>query len=335
MKKVSLEELLEKRERDSYESQYRYVMELIDTGKIKPVKSSAGNGRKPALHTQYWLVEEKPDYSAWEEELLYRTDTHINVEYYLRHLDMYDKDRVYVRRLSDYMRDQSDRLSGSISRNERSFEIWGEEKFLSGGAGRTILSRCKIEETVLNVYSTAEPFAYFAAHRDVPQKILILENKDPFFGMRRYLLEGNKRILGEKIGTLIYGAGKRVVSSFREFAISAEPYMKESGNELLYFGDLDYEGIVIYETLVQTFPPSGTIRPFVPAYLAMLNKGDSVKSLPLSKEHQNKNITGSFLSFFDEQTAGRMKKILESGRYIPQEILNTDDYRGVPCNTNS
>ena len=247
MKKVSLEELLEKRERDSYESQYRYVMELIDTGKIKPVKSSAGNGRKPALHTQYWLVE----------------------------------------------------------------------------------------ETVLNVYSTAEPFAYFAAHRDVPQKILILENKDPFFGMRRYLLERNKRILGEKIGTLIYGAGKRVVSSFREFAISAEPYMKESGNELLYFGDLDYEGIVIYETLVQTFAPSGMIRPFVPAYLAMLNKGDSVKSLPLSKEHQNKNITGIFFTFFDEQTAGRMKKILESGRYIPQEILNTDDYRGVPCNTNS
>ena len=335
MKKVSLEELLEKRERDSYESQYRYVMELIDTGKIKPVKSSAGNGRKPALHTQYWLVEEKPDYSAWEEELLYRTDTHINVEYYLRHLDMYDKDRAYVRRLSDYMRDQSDRLSGSISRNERSFEIWGEEKFLSGGAGRTILSRCKIDESVLNVYFTAEPFAYFAAHRDVLQKILILENKDPFFGMRRYLLEGNKRILGEKIGTLIYGAGKRVVSSFREFAISAEPYMKEPGNELLYFGDLDYEGIGIYETLSAVFAAEGTIRPFVPAYLAMLNKGDSVKSLPLSKEHQNKNITGSFFSFFDEQTTGRMKKILESGRYIPQEILNTDDYRGVPCNTNS
>ncbi|MBP3902139.1 MAG: hypothetical protein J6D53_11935 [Blautia sp.] len=335
MKKVSLEELLEKRERDSYESQYRYVMELIDTGKIKPVKSSAGNGRKPALHTQYWLVEEKPDYSAWEEELLYRTDTHINVDYYLRHLDMYDKDRAYVRRLSDYLRDQNGLISVPISRNERSFEIWGEEKFLSGGAGRTILSRCKIEEAVLNVYSTAEPFAYFAAHRDVPQKILILENKDPFFGMRRYLLERNKRILGEKIGTLIYGAGKRVVSSFREFAISAEPYMKESGNELLYFGDLDYEGIVIYETLVQTFAPSGMIRPFVPAYLAMLNKGDSVKSLPLSKEHQNKNITGIFFTFFDEQTAGRMKKILESGRYIPQEILNTDDYRGVPCNTNS
>ena len=389
MKKCSLEELLEKRERDPYESQHRYVMDLIDTGKIKPVKSSPGNGRKPALHTQYWLVEEKQDYSAWEEELLYRTDTHINVEYYLRHLDMYDKDRAYVRRLSDYLRDQSGRLFVPISRNERSFEIWGEEKFLSGGAGRTILSRCKIDESVLNVYSTAEPFAYFAAYRDVPQKILILENKDPFFGMRRYLLEESMRISGEKtgrigedvgekpgkigkvvgeeigktgeavgeepgkigkfvgeeiarnkilgedIGTLIYGAGKRIVSSFREFVISAEPYMKEESNELLYFGDLDYEGIVIYETLAETFAPSGIIRPFVPAYLAMLNKGDSVKSLPLSKEHQNKNITGSFFSFFDEQTTGKMKRILESGRYIPQEILNTDDYRGVPCNTNS
>ena len=335
MKKCSLEDLLEKRMRDSYESQYRYVMELINTGKIEPVKSSPGNGRKPALHTQYRVIEEKTDYSAWEEELLYRTDTHINVEYYLHHLDKYDKDRVYVRRLSDYLRDQSRRLSVTISRNERSFEIWGEEKFLSGGAGRSILSRCKIEESVLNVYSTAEPFAYFAAHREVPQKILILENKDPFFGMRRYLLEGDNRILGEVIGTLIYGAGKRVVSSFREFTISAEPYMKDAGNELLYFGDLDYEGIGIYETLAEGFADSGTIRPFIPAYLAMLNKGDLAKSLPPTKEHQNKNINGSFFSFFDEQTTGRMKRILESGRYIPQEILNTDDYRGVPCNTNS
>jgi len=379
MKKCSLEDLLEKRARDSYESQYTYVMELIDTGKIKPVKSSPKNGKKPALHTQYWVIEEKTDYSAWEEELLYRTDTHINVEYYLHHLDMYDKDRVYVRRLSDYLRDRSSRLSVTISRNERSFEIWGEEKFLSGGTGRTILSRCKIEESVLNVYSTAEPFAYFAAHREVPQKILILENKDPFFGMRRYLLQGNdrifeekigknrinagegmgrnnkisgedigrndkiletgigrgKKILGEDIGTLIYGAGKRVVSSFREFAISAEPYMKEPGNELLYLGDLDYEGIGIYETLAEVFADSGTIRPFVPAYLAMLDKGDLAKSLPLTKEHQNKNINDNFFSFFDEHTVGRMKKILESGRYIPQEILNIDDYRGVPCNTNS
>ena len=326
MKKRSLEEILGKRIQDPYEVQYQYVMDLLSAGQIKPVKSSPGNGKKPALHTQYWLVEEKPDYSAWKDELLYRTDPRIQVDYYLHHLDVYDQDRRYVRRLSEYLQRNGGMPVISISRSERSFEIWGEEKFLTGGAGRTILSRCKIDESALKTYSTVEPFAYFASHRTTPQKILILENKDPFFGMRKFLLEGNREILGEKIGTLIYGAGKRVVSSFREFAISAEPYMKDAGNELLYFGDLDYEGILIYETMAEAYEGSGAIRPFIPAYLSLLDKGDRAQTLPQSKEHQNQKNNGSFFSCFDDHTVSRMKKILESGRYIPQEILNTEDY---------
>ena len=325
MKKCSIEEILGTHMQDPYDVQYQYVMELLSSGQVKPVKSSPGNGKKPALHTQYWLVEEKPDYSAWKDELLYRTDPHIQVEYYLHHLDVYDQDRRYVRRLSEYLHSNGGMPDIPISRSERSFEIWGEEKFLTGGAGRTILSRCKIEESALNTYSTAEPFAYFASHRTTPQKILILENKDPFFGMRKYLLAGNREILGEKIGTLIYGAGKRVVSSFREFEISAEPYMKAAGNTFLYFGDLDHEGILIYETLAEAFADSGMIQPFIPAYLAMLDKGDRVPALPPSKEHQNRNHNGSFFSWFDAHTVSRMKNILENGRYIPQEILNIED----------
>ncbi len=326
MKKRSLEEILGKRIRDPYETQYQYVIELLNTGKIKPVMSSPGNGRKPALHTQYWLLEEKPDYSAWKDELLYRTDPRIHVDYYLHHLDVYDQDRQYVRRLSQYLQNNGGFPDGQISRNERSFEIWGEEKFLTGGAGRTILKRCKVDESALSIYMTAEPFAYFALHRTTPQKLLILENKDPFFGMRKFLLEGNRSILGEEIGTLIYGAGKRIVSSFREFEISAEPYMKAAGNELLYFGDLDYEGIMIYERLADECSGIGLIRPFVPAYQAMLAKGDLAMSLPQSKEHQNQNHTDTFFSFFEADAVNRMEAVLKSGRYIPQEILNIEDY---------
>ncbi len=326
MKKRSLEEILGKRIHDSYEAQYQYVMKLIECGQIKALKSSPGNGKKPALHTQYWLIEAEPDYSAWKDELLYRTDPHIHVDYYLHHLDVYDQDRQYVQRLSQYLQRKGGFPDSLVSANERSFEIWGEEKFLTGGAGRRILSRCKIEEPALNTYSTAEPFAYFASHRDTPQKMLILENKDPFFGMRKYMLEGHKLIFREEIGTLIYGAGKRVVSSFREFETSAEPYMKAAGNELLYFGDLDYEGILIYETLADAFSGTGNIRPFLPAYIAMLEKGRLARTLPAAKEHQNQNNNGIFFSFFDGDTVNRMKSVLESGRYIPQEILNIGDY---------
>ena len=189
MKKCSLEMLLGKRLAEPYESQYRYVMERIESGKIRPVKTSPRNGKRPALYTQYWLVEEKPDYSAFRDELLYQTSPLIHVDYYLRHPEVYVQERPYVRRLSAYL--QKRQATVTVSRNERSFEIWGEEKFLSGNA-RSVLSHCGTTEAELNVYYTAEPFAYYAARREVPQKLLILENKDPFFGMRKFLLEGHE-----------------------------------------------------------------------------------------------------------------------------------------------
>ena len=81
--------------------------------------------------------------------------------------------------------------------------------------------------------------------REVPQNLLLLENKDTFYSMRRHLLEGKDTILGMKIGTLIYGAGKGILKSFQDFSICAEPYMQNRQNQIYYFGDLDYEGIGI------------------------------------------------------------------------------------------
>jgi hypothetical protein len=326
MKRKSLEELLGNRIQEPYDSQYHYIMQLIDEGKIKPVRASGKNGKKPALYTEYHILEEKSDYSGLEEELLYQTDPLISVDYYVRHPQVYLKERESVRLLDQFLKKRKDRLKVEVSFNERCFEIWGYEKFLSKAAGKTLLKHCGLDLYFLNCYPTAEPFAYYAHSRMTPQKILILENKDPFFSMRKHLLSGKDEILGEKIGTLIYGAGKRVVSSFQEFSISAEPYMKEAGNELLYFGDLDYEGIGIYENLARTFENQGRIKPFRPAYISMLKEADNAPKLPASKEQQNRNIDGSFFSYFDEQTVRDMKKILEKDLYIPQEILNISDF---------
>ena len=44
------------------------------------------------------------------------------------------------------------------------------------------------------------------------------------------------------------------------------------------------------------------------------------------KEKQNRNLSGYFFSCFPEQTVRTMKEILESERYIPQEIINITDF---------
>lgn len=50
--------------------------------------------------------------------------------------------------------------------------------------------------------------------------------------------------------------------------------MKHPKNTIYYFGDLDYEGIGIYENLAEKFRSRWKIIPFVPAYQAMLGKAE-------------------------------------------------------------
>ena len=162
MKRISLEELLYTRRGQPYGEQHRYIMELIGQGRVRPVKAAGTNGKSPALHLSYWLLEEKPDYSAWEEELTYRLHPKIGVDYYLALPEQYGKDRDDVLALDRYLREDAALLDYPESVNERSFEIWNREKFLARGPGKTILKRCGLEPEMLCFYETEEPLAYYA-----------------------------------------------------------------------------------------------------------------------------------------------------------------------------
>jgi len=326
MKRISLEELLRPYLEESYEQQYQYIKNLIEQEKIKPVKSSGGNGKKPALYCSYWVIEQKKDYSVLEEELKYRLHPMISVDYYLSHLKNYEKDREFVLKLDKYLRMEQKMLSYPESVNERSFEIWSREKFLVKEQGRTVLKRCGLDMGDFNVYGTAEPLAYYSHTRETPQNLLIIENKDTFYSMRRHLLEGKGSIFGEDIGTLVYGAGKRILRSFEDFDFCVEPYMAERKNKIYYFGDLDYEGIGIYENLAESVCGRWEIQPFVPAYDKMLRKADMAEGLPKTKEKQNRNISSRFFFYFSEGQKEKIKEILEREEYIPQEILNISDF---------
>ena len=326
MKKILLETLLRECGEQDYKKQYEYITNLMESKKIKPVKASRLNGKSPALYREYWLLEETRDYSDYIEELRYQIVPDISVDYYLRHLECYEADRKWVLQLNQYLKNKKRALQFKVSTNERSFEIWGREKFLSRGLGKRILKRCGLELSFFNIYETTEPLAYYSRTRKVPQNLLILENKDTFFSMRRHLLDGNEKILGMETGTLIYGAGKGIFCSFEDFDLCVEPYMKEEGNQIYYFGDLDYEGIGIYENLSEHFSKEWNIVPFVAGYEKMLDKMKTAVDIPKTKEGQNRNIKNLFFSYFSAGQVEQMKEILEKGYYIPQEILNISDF---------
>ena len=327
MKRIPLETLADKETYPDYQGQYQHILELLSSGQIRLVKASGKNGKTPSLYREYWLVEGKKaeDEKALEDELTYGMVPGISIDYYRSHMESYRRERKWVLQLNDYLKTGREKLSCPESINERSFEIWGREKFLAKEQGKRVLSHCGLDLEFLNLYPTAEPLAYYSHTREAPQNLLILENKDTFFSMRRHLLEGGEKILGVKIGTLIYGGGKRIIRSFQDFSLCIEPYMRDAGNKIYYFGDLDYEGIGIYEGLAEAFAGSWEIFPFLPAYTAMLRKAFQVKTLPDTKEQQNRNLRGIFWEYFPSERAEEMERILASGQYIPQEVLTIHD----------
>ncbi len=319
--KISLEELSKLYKITDYIKLAQAVIELLNLEQIKPIKSSGLNGKKPALYNMYKIIAKKEINSDILEELNYRLHPMLRLDYYYNNPDIYDIDRDNILKLSKFFKNKKKLLNTKISLNERSFQIWQREKYLKNGGGKRLLNNLGISLSYLNTYDTNEPLAYYSQHKSTPQNILILENEDTFYSFREHLINKNDKILGISIGTLIYGRGKGIIKSFREFDLVAEPYLLNKNNNLLYFGDLDYEGILIYESFYRQFYKEYLIEPFINGYIRMLKYAQNL-DLPRTKEGQNKNIGDIFKSSFTDEENKIIDDILNKGLYIPQEILN-------------
>lgn len=319
--KISLEELEKLYKVNEYLKLKDIIIELIDTEQIEPIKASGLNGKKPALFTMYRIIAKKEISNDIIDELNYKLHPLLQLEYYYKNIDIYEIDRENIIRLSEFLKNSKEQLDLRVSLNERSFQIWQKEKYLKNGGGKKLLSNLRLKLDFLNTYETNEPLAYYSQHKNTPQNILILENADTFYSFREYLIKKQDKILGIDIGTLIYGRGKGIIKSFSEFDLIAEPYLLNKNNKILYFGDLDYEGIIIYESFYRQYHKDYNIEPFTVGYLQMLKLAINM-DLPFTKEGQNRNIEGIFKKSFTDDENKLIDEILTKNLYMPQEILN-------------
>lgn len=324
-KRIELDELEKLFKIDTYCDLYVKVNELISANKIKPIISSGQNGKSPALYKRYKIVDIKEESKELVEEIEYKLISKFNIEYYRNHLEKYSDHRKYILQLNDFFINKSEFLNYPVSMNERSFQIWGREKFLQKEEGKSILKNLDIYLGILNYYDTSEPLAYYSRSKNTPQNVLIIENKDTYYTFRNYLINNNK-ILDEEITTIIYGAGKSVWKTFKDFKVSVEKHVSNQNNKFFYFGDLDYEGIFIYEKFYHLFSKEYNIRPFINGYKKMIEKSEMMEvNLPKTKAGQNRNIEKVFLQEFSKKLNLKMLRILENNLYIPQEIINVTD----------
>ncbi|MCT4509725.1 MAG: DUF2220 domain-containing protein [Tepidibacter sp.] len=316
---VSVNEIQEYFKIQDYIELVNFIKDLTQGGKLKEVKTSKLNGMNPALFNKYRILTKGVDNTKYIDEINYSFYFTFNKDYYLSNIDKYKKDRSYIEKLTNYFRNYSERLDIPMAINERSYDIFSEEKFLKYEGGLRILKNLGISLESINIYTTPEPFVYFSKNKDNNQDVLIIENKDTWYTLRKLMIENQNTFLGASFSTIIYGQGKCIEKSLEEYEFTVEKYLFNP-NKLIYWGDIDYEGIGIYERLKEKYETKFKIELFRQAYKEMVKKSKKI-DLNFSKDKQNKNIKGIFYDELKDIEAD-IKNILERGEYIPQEILN-------------
>ena len=297
------------------------VTNLVKEIKLAPVKASGTNGKKiNTLYNKYKLIKQPNDYMEILEEIKLLS-VEFNHQAYFNKPDEYIKYREEIRALDEFLRRDKADLKVTASINERSFQIWGKEKLLKE---KNIIQRIflfnGLDLDMLNFYETPEPFFEYIYSYESDMNILIIENKDTWYTMRKLIREKNINKCGNKYNVLLYGEGKKIIRNNEMLDYYDKEILKVSNNKYFYFGDLDYEGISIFNSLKQLYPTLNIVLD-VEFYILMLDICDIYK-LPSTKEGQQRVEIKSFLKLFSNEYQNKIRYILTSGRYIPQEIVN-------------
>lgn len=307
-----------------YHAFVKAIESLVKKGVLVPVKAWKTNGLNPPLYNGYKIVSLVEELSpAMKQKLLTQYHPSLNTSYYLTHPKEYKEDAVFLTKLDTFLKENRDfRSLPPITANERSFQIFQDEKWLMSRQGHAFRQRVGLTLEDLRCYPTYEPFFYYSTGlSDDTEKInvLIVENKDTFFSLKSLFQRDLNKWGHTAFTVLIYGEGRKIQKSFTFFW--ELPEYRECQAEFYYFGDLDPEGILIWYELQQEVK-SIEFKPFTFFYNALLQKYAGLAPRMRTEQRFSRKAVSAFLSYFEPLQSKAILKMLEDKRYIPQEGLH-------------
>lgn len=247
----------------------------------------------------------------------------LDMSYYAKNPAEYYKNKKLIQRIDNLLRQSSCK---TLTANERSYLIFDDEKALTLPEEATIDGKAILRKlgglklADLKAKKTFEPFFYYQIETfnsmNTQRVVLIVENKDTFWTLMDAIM--SKHL--SNIHLIIYGEGKAIIKKF-EFI----QYLKgRYSDHYYYFGDIDQEGIFIYNKLRETFSEYDIV-PAVSFYDHMLKvtgfegsrslkNADNIRESPLSP----------FIDFFSTESAASIEKIIHHKKCLPQEIVNNN-----------
>lgn len=314
-KRITLEEL--SRLCSDPEQLSEQIKELNDKGVLVPIKSSGTNGnQKNPLSMRYTICIENTIQVSPNE--IYALHPRLSANgYLLRYRMQFVDNKAFLCRLSEWF--TAHEGNDMMSRRERSFAIFGEEKELDNHL--RLLEAIGIAGEALRYYETPEQcFSDYIPVRKPTMTLLICENKDIWFNIRRLMYESEANTLfNTQIDGVIFGQGNDITGKdkFRSYAA----YLSADTIHFLYCGDIDRAGFDIFLRLCKAAEELH-IELFLPAYRKMLELSCNIQ-LPDSEDGrcimpEMSEILPKF--FADEQE--QITQILQDNKRLPQEILS-------------
>lgn len=293
------------------------------SGLLSPVKSSGTNGNRTYPIFLKYRLSMTTDNSDSLREIALLHPAITNSGYLQKRPDIFREHSAALHRLSTYLFRTNPSIR--VSRKERSFEVFGEEKLLDDSSFKRLLDALGLTADKLYYYDTPEYCFndYIPARKD-DLTLLICENKDIWFNIRRRMYEdGAREIFGVPIDGVVYGCGNKVSQLGALEAYTG--FLGAQEVQYLYWGDIDRAGLNIYVSLLRN-NPNASLKLFKEAYVEMLRLAEG-REMPKSEDHRERmEDYQEMLSRFPEQDRERLLEYIARNERVPQEIIT---YEGL------
>ncbi|MCK8488265.1 DUF2220 domain-containing protein [Paenibacillus sp. MBLB2552] len=237
----------------SYKKFASFVRDLEYDGEIVPVKNKQNihNGKDPHLPVEWRLIKKQIE-SRWNIGQFMTLASLIDLSFYQSHPgEQTEEAWSRILAVAAFLESHGPKIW--VSREERSYQLFHDEKWMDTSEGKEFLRR--IKKTLPDLYARVygEPFVYWLQPRMLTEdvrRILIVENRSLFHSCRR-VLEESGNIYGLSPELLIFGRGKHIVSSLSYLEDLRVPVPLTT---IWYAGDYDPSGFAIYDSLKRSSP---------------------------------------------------------------------------------
>lgn len=230
--------------------------------------------------------------------------------YYMQPLARWEQDREGLQCLDAYL----EAPLPEASRQQRSFDIFGDEKYLDG-PGSHLLAHTGLSPSDLGIVSEVDPLMMAfnpSAPEAEPHIHIIVENKVPYMALLPLLTSTNWT-------SLIWGCGWKITANLS--LLPKQCGYPHDRHLCLYAGDWDWEGLRIWHSLPST--QRCQVLPWLSFYRKYL-----AYEAPEGKKNQKPAPEGlaHFISFLPAEEGMRLQQTLQTGHYYPQEIVSPQEY---------